>query len=76
MLMIGVIGLWIISVVLGYHMKAWGLFIGLIVVHIAELPFALKIGKGNGLSVQTVVTKTMIYGFTWWVAIKKGIIDK
>ncbi len=82
LLMTGAIGLWIISLVAGYllfpenHLKAWGFFIGLVILHSAELLTSLKIGKEKGLSVRTVITKTLLYGFTWWVPIKKGIMDK
>jgi len=43
----------------------WRLFMGLVIVHSAELFISLKIGKEKGLSVQTTVTKTLLYGFTW-----------
>ncbi len=67
--MVGAIGLWIISVVAGYllfpenHLKAWAFFIGLVILHSAELFTSLKIGKKKGLHTQTIVTKTLLYGF-------------
>jgi hypothetical protein len=78
--MAGSIGLWILSVVVGFtlfpenHLAAWGLFIGLVIIHTAELPISLKIGKESGFSSQTVVIKTLLFGFTWWLPVKKGII--
>ena len=78
----GAIGLWILSVVMGYllfpesHLKAWSLFIGLVILHAAELFTALKIGREKGLTTRTTVTKTLLYGFTWWVPLKKGIFDQ
>ncbi len=82
MLMFGAIGLWAIAAAVGYLLiqesllKAWGFFIVLVFLHAAELPISLKIGRENGLSAQTVVIKTMLYGFTWWVPVKKGIIER
>jgi hypothetical protein len=82
LLKIGAIGLWIISVISGYllfpesHLKAWSFFIGLVILHALELLTTLKIGREKGLSTQTTVTKTLLYGFTWWVPVKKGIFDK
>jgi hypothetical protein len=82
LLMLGAIGLWILSLLAGYllfpesHLKAWGLFIGLIIIHASELLIALKIGKTSEISPQAVVLKTMLFGFTWWVPFKKGILDK
>ncbi len=82
MLMTGAIGLWAVSVVGGQllfpenSLKAWIPFLALIVIHASELPIAFKLGRKFGLSSQNVLIKTMLYGFTWWVPLKKGIIDK
>ncbi len=80
--MLGAIGLWVISIVAGYllypenNLKTWGFFIALVILHSAELPISLRIGNEKGLSVLYIVTKTLLFGFTWWVPIKKGIFDK
>ncbi len=80
--MAGSIGLFILTVVVGYilfpesHLKAWGLFIGLAIIHAAELPISLKIGKESGFSNKTVVLNTLLFGFTWWLPVKRGIIVK
>ncbi len=82
MLMTGAIGLWVVSVVGGQFLfpenslKAWSPFLALVVIHASELPITFKLGKEFGLSSQNVLIKTMLYGFTWWVPLKKGIIDK
>ncbi|MBU3918071.1 hypothetical protein KKA14_21285 [bacterium] len=80
--MISVIGLWILTLVAGYylypgsHLDAWRFFIALLIVHASELFISYKIGKGKNLSTQTIVIKTLIFGFTWWVPVKKGIIEE
>ena len=82
MLMTGSIGLWALSVVGGQllfpenPLKAWGLFLILIVIHVSELPATFKLGRERGLSPHSVLIKTMLYGFTWWVPLKKGIFDR
>ncbi|MBU2515425.1 hypothetical protein KJ966_29260 [bacterium] len=82
LLMIGAIGLWIISVVAGYllfpenHLQAWSFFLGLVILHSAELFTAIPIGRKNGFSVRVSVVKTLLFGFTWWLPVKKGIIEK
>ncbi len=82
MLEIGALGLWGLTIVAGYylfpesHLSAWGIFIGLLIVHASELSISLKIGKEKGISIQTTIIKTLILGFTWWVPVKKGIIEK
>jgi hypothetical protein len=47
-----------------------------VVIHAAELPISLKIGKQAGFSNKTVVLNTLLFGFTWWLPVKKGIIVK
>ncbi len=80
--MAGSIGLFILTLVVGYvlfpenHFKAMGLFFGLLVIHAAELPISLKIGKLSGFSHKTVVLNTLLFGFTWWLPVKRGIIVK
>ncbi len=81
-LMISVLGTWVLTLVAGYylfpenHLSAWRFFIALLVIHASELVISFKIGKEKGLSTQTIVIKTLIYGFTWWVPVKKGIIEE
>ena len=81
-LMTGSIGLWALSVVGGQllfpenPLKAWGLFLILIAIHVSELPGTFKLGRKLGLSRHSVLIKTMLYGFTWWVPLKKGIFDR
>ncbi|MFH2129196.1 MAG: hypothetical protein ABIK68_02380 [bacterium] len=81
LLMAGALGLWVISLVAGYllfpesHLKAWGFFFCLLVIHTAELPVSLRIRNKNNPSIQIVIMKTLLYGFTWWVPVKRGIID-
>ncbi len=47
----------------------------LFVTHCAEIPVASRVGRERGLSTSRVVVKTVIFGFTWWVALKRGVIE-
>ena len=64
----------------GYILKlpglGWGLFGTLIILHVFELNSAFRIGKEKGLSNQRIIAKNMLFGFTWWVPLKRGIITK
>jgi hypothetical protein len=52
-------------------------FIGLLILHIAEIQIAsLKIGREKKVPDSMTVLKTILFGFTWWLPLKKGIIDK
>ncbi len=79
--MMGALGLWLISLVAGYyffpgnHLNAWMFFIILLALHASELFVSFKVGKEKNLNSQTIIIKTLIFGFTWWVPVKKGIIE-
>jgi hypothetical protein len=44
--------------------------------HPLELIFSIPIGKAKGIPVKTTVLKTLAFGFTWWLPLKIGVIDK
>lgn len=64
----------------GYVLKlpalGWGLYAALFVLHLFELKTALQIGRENGLSKLRIVVMNLIFGFTWWVPLKQGIVQK
>ena len=79
LLMAGSLGLWLLSGLAIYLMP--GSFAirflpaGLALLHLSEIPVAsLRIGKEKGLSAGTVILKTFLFGFTWWLPLKKGIL--
>ena len=81
-LMANAIGLWIMVLlaailVPSISMIAWIVFIALLALHIVEFPLASKkILDRKGISARTAFIKTLLFGFTWWLALKKGIIEK
>ena len=81
-LMAGAIGLWVavlLAAILvpSVSMIAWIVFIALVALHILEFPLvSKKIAVGKGISGHIAFIKTMLFGFTWWLALKKGIVDK
>jgi len=44
--------------------------------HPLELPVSLMVGKKTGVSLLRTVVKTLLFGFTWWLPLKLGIIKK
>ena len=44
--------------------------------HPPELILSIPIGKKAGISTGTTVLKTLLFGFTWWLPVKMGVIDK
>ena len=44
--------------------------------HLLELAASIPIGKSKGIPIGTVVVKTIIFGITWWLPLKFGVIKK
>ncbi len=44
--------------------------------HPIELLISTRIGKGLGLSRTRTIAKTLLFGFTWWLPLKLGVIKK
>jgi hypothetical protein len=51
-------------------------FIGLLIIHALEIFISWKIGKDKQVPPSMIILKTILFGFTWWVPLKKGIIDR
>ena len=51
-------------------------FVVLFFIHLAELPISLSIGREKNLGTGTVVIKTLVFGFTWWLPLRKGMINE
>ncbi len=51
-------------------------FLVMLLLHMAELPISMSIGREKKLETRRVVFKTLVYGFTWWLPLRKGIIDE
>ena len=81
-LMLGAIALWIGVIFLGFVLFPNNTGAALLVpgalflMHCVEIPLSSKIGKERGLSTARVVVKTIIFGFTWWVPVKKSVFDQ
>ena len=80
-MMFGAIMLWVAVIVAGSQLfeTAAGkaiLPVGLLLMHCGELPLSSAIGKAKGLSLLHTFIHTAVFGFTWWVPLKKGIIDR
>ena len=82
LLMAGAISLWVVALlaailVPAISMVAWIVFIALAALHVLEFPLvSKKIADGKCISGRTAFIKTILFGFTWWLALKKGIIEK
>lgn len=80
-LMIGAIGLWGISIIAGRmlyphdQLKSWMFFAAVFAVHITEVPVIAFMFKDKDIPTGTVLVKTFLFGFTWWLPYKKGILN-
>ena len=79
-LQFGAIVLYAASIPFGYwlfpdsKLFAWCIFAGLVLLHTSEIIIARKIGNEKNISLLRVAVKTILFGFTWWLPLKKGII--
>ena len=79
-LQFGAIILYAVSIPFGYwlfpgkNLHAWSIFLGLVLLHTSEIAIVRKIGREKNVSLLRVVVKTILFGFTWWLPLKKGII--
>jgi len=77
-LMLGALVLWVFAVALICIFPEWDykavLFIGLIILHGFEILYVFTILKKD-VSTVTIAIKTFLFGFTWWLPVKKGILQ-
>ena len=72
---IGTVILWGITIYLWVALNFPYLFIILAALHIGEaVNIGPKVGTRHGYSTMSSVVLTLIFGFTWWLPVKKGII--
>lgn len=45
------------------------------IVHPLELKISLPIGRQKGLRPEWVFAMTLLFGFTWWLPLKRGVLD-
>jgi len=84
LMMAGALGGWAISIaglvkpIKNENLKKiWqGIFCTWAFGHPMELALALSIGRARGLSTLRILVKTMLFGFTWWLPLKLGVIKK
>jgi hypothetical protein len=54
----------------------WALFGALMLLHIVELKTAFRIGRKHKLKTGRILLMTLLFGFTWWLPLKRGILNK
>ena len=47
-----------------------------VIGHPLELITSIPIGKKAGISTGSTVLKTLLFGFTWWLPVKMGVLKK
>ncbi len=46
------------------------------VIHPLEIFISWNIGKSKNISFARTAIKTILFGFTWWLPLKMGVIEK
>jgi hypothetical protein len=77
---ISTILLYIILIGYGYILNVpwlgWTLFLLLMMLHLSEMKKAFTIGHEKGLKDGRIIFMNMVFGFTWWLPLKRGIFMK
>lgn len=63
-------GLWLASPWKVAGASLTGVIVGL---HVGELPLALRAARMRGVGVARAVVMDMLFGFTWWLPLRRGI---
>ena len=81
-LMAGSIGLFLLIALVGYGVltgypgTTTGVLAAYLLLHIAEIPHGIRVGRTRGIPAGTAAVKTFLYGFTWWLPLKWGVVQK
>jgi hypothetical protein len=63
------------SYLLNQPKPGWILIGLLVLLHLTEMPTALRIGQEKGLHPGRVIILNMLFGFTWWLPLSRGILE-
>ena len=53
----------------------WCIMLTWAIVHPLELPISLPIGRQEGLTPEWTFAMTLLFGFTWWLPLKRGVLN-
>ena len=45
------------------------------ILHPLELFISIPLGRSKSIPTWKVIVKTILFGFTWWLPLKMGILD-
>ncbi|HOG07679.1 MAG: hypothetical protein PHV00_07900 [Syntrophales bacterium] len=80
-MMTGAVGLFLLIALIGYGVladRALETTIVLVLywsIHVTEIPHGIRVGRSRGVGGGTAAFKTFLFGFTWWLPLKWGVID-
>lgn len=72
---VSVIVLWGIFIFLWINMGWYWPVVILLILHLSENLVSHKKVAGKGYSTLETFLYTLIYGYTWWIPVQKGIFD-
>lgn len=78
LLMTGAVCLYLLGLALAVLPKTrWiGILLlaAILMLHLVELKTALRVGRAKGMNDRSILLMDLIFGFTWWVPLKNGVI--
>ncbi len=77
---IGAILLYIVilasSYFIGQGRAGWVLIGLLVLLHLSEMRTVLRIGEEKGVGLARILVMNLLFGFTWWVPLRMGVIER
>ena len=70
---VSVIILWFVFILLWVIMDWYWPFVILLILHLSENVVSHKKVAGKGYSTMEVFLYTLVFGYTWWIPVQKGI---
>jgi hypothetical protein len=69
------LGAFPIGSLLDHPVAGWLVFAVVALLHISEILVTIPLAKQRNFPIGTAVLKTLLFGFTWWIPFKQGIMN-
>lgn len=56
----------------GHPILGWGALGALLALHASELRVSLRLPATAGMARSRTILLTLLFGFTWWIPVKRG----
>lgn len=65
-----------IGSLLDHPAAGWLVFAVVALLHISEILVTIPLAKQRNFPIGIAVLKTLLFGFTWWIPFKQGLLQR